>query len=179
MTAPSVVAADGPIGPVLAQVLARAADPEQWERFERQMRSTGYCRRPVRLRGQVDAVDVATGECRTVYSTEPEPDSTLLKCCGNRREAVCPSCAETYRGDAYQLVAAGLRGGKGVPESVTEHPIGVRDADRAELRARSTPGASANDRPQRCRPRRRAEVCPHGRATVVRRGPRGGRSAAG
>ena len=76
MTAPSVVAADGPIGPVLAQVLARAADPEQWERFERQMRSTGYCRRPVRLRGQVDAIDVATGECRTVYSTEPEPDGS-------------------------------------------------------------------------------------------------------
>jgi hypothetical protein len=91
MTAPSVVAADGPIGPVLAQVLARAADPKQWERLERQMRSTGYCRRPVRLRGQVDAVDAATGERRAVYSTQPEPDSSLLKCCGNRREAVCPS----------------------------------------------------------------------------------------
>src|SRR4051794_31347690 len=108
---------------VVAQLLDRAADVEQCERFERQVRATGYCRRPVRLHGQVDAVDLASGECRTVYSTEPEPDGTLLKCCGNRREAVCPSCAETYRGDAYQLVAAGLRGGKGVPESVTEHPM--------------------------------------------------------
>ena len=70
--------------PVVAQLLGRAADAEQWERFERQMRATGYCRQPVRLRGQVDAVDVGTGECRTVYSTEPEPDRTLLKCCGNR-----------------------------------------------------------------------------------------------
>jgi hypothetical protein len=162
MTAPSVVAADGPIGPVLAQVLARAADPKQWERLERQMRSTGYCRRPVRLRGQVDAVDAATGERRTVYSTQPEPDSSLLKCCGNRREAVCPSCAETYRGDAYQLVAAGLRGGKGVPESVTDHPtifVTLTAPSFGAVHSRRL----RNDRPQRCRPRRRAEVCPHGR----------------
>ena len=76
----------------------------------------------MRLRGQTDAIDTATGEVRPVFSTAGEPDETLLKCCGNRREAVCPSCAEVYRGDAFQLVAAGLRGGKGVPESVATHP---------------------------------------------------------
>lgn len=42
--------------------------------------------------------------------------------CGDRRAAKCPSCAETYRADAFQLVASGLRGGKGVPESVSSHP---------------------------------------------------------
>ena len=42
-----------------------------------------------------------TCEVVRTYSTEDEPDGTLLKCCGNRREAVCPSCAEVYRGDAY------------------------------------------------------------------------------
>ncbi len=83
----------------------------------------GYCRRPVRLRGRVDSIDAATGEVVTSYSTEHEPDGTLLKCCGNRREAVCPSCARTYRGDAFQLVASGMRGGKGVPESVAGHPM--------------------------------------------------------
>src|SRR3954466_10888791 len=97
-------------GPVLSQVIARASDPEQWERFERQLRSAGYCRRPVRLRGRTEAMDVATGEVRTVFSTEREPDRTLLKCCGDRREAVCQQCAEVYRADAFQLVAAGLRG---------------------------------------------------------------------
>ena len=102
---------------VLAEVIARASDPEQWERFERQLRSAGYCRHPIRLRGQIDGVHVETGEVRTIFSTATEPDETLLKCCGNRRQAVCPSCAEVYRGDAFQLVAAGLRGGKGVPES--------------------------------------------------------------
>jgi len=110
-------AAARPSSGVLAEVIARAADPEQWERFERQLRSAGYCRHPVRLRGQLDGVDVETGEVRTIFSTATEPDETLLKCCGNRRQAVCPSCAEVYRGDAFQLVAAGLRGGKGVPES--------------------------------------------------------------
>jgi hypothetical protein len=46
----------------------------------------------------------------------------LLKACGTRRESTCPSCAATYRADAYQLLASGLRGGKGVPESVADHP---------------------------------------------------------
>ncbi len=148
-------------GPVVAQLLDRAADPERWERLEQQMRSTGFCRRPVRLRGQVDAVDLATGECRTVYSTEPEPDRTLLKCCGNRREAVCPSCAQTYRGDAYQLVAAGLRGGKGVPESVSGHPIVFATLTAPSFGAVHSRRVTG-DVAQRCRPRRRADVCPHG-----------------
>jgi len=114
------------MGPALEGVLKRAADPDEWELFERQLRSTGYCRQPVRMRGQVDAIDRTTGEIRTVYSTDREPDETLLKGCGNRREAVCPSCARTYRGDAFQLVAAGMRGGKGVPETVAEHPLSYR-----------------------------------------------------
>ena len=46
----------------------------------------------------------------------------LLKACGTRRESRCPSCAATYRADAYQLLAAGLKGGKGVPETVAAHP---------------------------------------------------------
>src|SRR3954453_14569239 len=111
------------VGPVLGQGLERAADPQQWARFERQLCAVGYCRRPVRLSGRTDAIDRDTGELRTVFSSEREPDGTLLTCCGNRREAVCPSCAEVYRGDAFQLVAAGMRGGKGVPETVAEHPL--------------------------------------------------------
>ena len=118
-----VSARAGSSGPVLAGVLERAADPDAWERFERQLRSTGYCRQPVRLRGRVDSIDRATGEVVHHLLDRREPDGTLLKCCGNRREAVCPSCARTYRGDAFQLVAAGMRGGKGVPETVAEHPL--------------------------------------------------------
>src|SRR6266542_802718 len=100
-------------------LLGRATRPD-FTRFEAQVRSFGYCARPVRLRGHIE---VCEGDGRRrVWSTDSEPDGILRKACGNRREAVCPQCAERYRGDAYQLIAAGLRGGKGVPESVTEHP---------------------------------------------------------
>src|SRR5215208_1881072 len=147
---------------VLSEVLARASDTEQWERFERQLRSAGYCRHPVRLRGQVDGLDVETGEVRTIFSTATEPDETLLKCCGNRREAVCPSCAEVYRGDAFQLVAAGLRGGKGVPESAADHPIVFATLTAPSFGVVHSQRGGGNGGARRCRPRRDAPVCPHG-----------------
>src|SRR5436190_23677535 len=146
--------------PMLAEVLERAADPDEWQRFERQLRSSGYCRRPVRLRGRVDSLDAATGEVVTSYSTEREPDGMLLKCCGNRREAVCPSCARTYRGDAFQLVASGMRGGKDVPESVAGHPMVFLTLTAPTFRPvhllRVVDGKA-----RRCRPRRKGGVCPH------------------
>src|SRR3954462_8295627 len=147
--------------PALAGVLARAADPDEWERFQRQLRSSGYCRRPVRLRGRVDSLDASTGEVVASYSTDHEPDGTLLKCCGNRREAVCPSCARTYRGDAFQLVASGMRGGKGVPETIAEHPmvfLTLTAPSFGPVHSRRVRG----DKVRRCRPRRNGEVCSHG-----------------
>ncbi len=50
------------------------------------------------------------------------PDGVLYVPCGDRRACVCPPCAETYRADTYQLIRAGLAGGKGVPTSVAGHP---------------------------------------------------------
>src|SRR4051794_4338035 len=147
--------------PQLEGVLARAADPDAWERFERQLRSTGYCRRPVRLRGRVDSLDASTGEVVASYSTDHEPDGTLLKCCGNRREAVCPSCARVYRGDAFQLVVSGMRGGKGVPETVSEHPtvfVTLTAPSFGPVHSRRVVDGKA----RRCRPRRDGEVCSHG-----------------
>jgi hypothetical protein len=147
---------------VLAGVLDRASDPEHWLRFERQLRSAGYCRRPVRLRGEISAVDHATGEVRTTFTTVDQPDGTLLKCCGNRREAVCPSCAEVYRGDAFQLVAAGLRGGKGVPETVAAHPVVFATLTAPSFGAVHSRRLGPTGEPRRCRPRRDAPRCTHG-----------------
>ena len=97
-------------------LIARVSDPKR-ERWLEQVRRTGACRHPVRLRGVVRR----GGEI--AYSTVDEPDGALMVRCGNRREACCPSCAYEYRGDMWQLVYAGLAGGrKGVPESVAEHP---------------------------------------------------------
>jgi hypothetical protein len=97
-------------------LVARASDPQR-ERWLQQVRRTGACRHPVRLRGVVLHGD------ERVYSTVDEPDGALMVRCGNRREACCPSCAHEYRGDMWQLVYAGMAGGrKGVPEQVAEHP---------------------------------------------------------
>ncbi|MGH8866574.1 MAG: replication initiator [Actinomycetes bacterium] len=135
-----------------------------YDRWSEQIRSTGYCSHPVRLSGQVTAIDRATGEARVHYDTGKEPDGVLLKACNNRRATVCPTCAETYRADTYQLIAAGLRGGKGVPETVGAHPrvFGTLTAGsfgpvhgRVERRGRTSP----------CRARRRRVSCPHGRPT--------------
>ncbi len=42
--------------------------------------------------------------------------------CKDRRASCCGPCARLYEKDAYQLLAAGLRGGKSVPASVGSHP---------------------------------------------------------
>jgi hypothetical protein len=100
----------------IAGLVARASDPFR-ERWLEQVERTGGCRRPIRLRGCV----MRGGQL--AYSTADEPDGVLMVRCRNRREACCPSCAHEYRGDMWQLVYAGLAGGrKGVPESVRVHP---------------------------------------------------------
>jgi hypothetical protein len=86
------------IAPELPDALiARVARPD-YLHFEAQLRSSGYCARPVHLRGRIETCD-ANGR-RRVWSTDTEPGGILRKACGNRREAVCPPCAERYRGDA-------------------------------------------------------------------------------
>lgn len=79
-----------------------------------------WCRHPIRLRGFV--VSTGGGERRITFSSASLPDGAVLKACGSRSEVRCPACAEIYRGDARHLVRAGLEGGKGVPETVAEHP---------------------------------------------------------
>ena len=80
------------------------------------------CTHPIRLRGRIDAIDLATGELAPVYDTSAEHGGVLHVACGNRREAVCPACSQVYKRDARQLVRAGLAGGKGIPDSIAAHP---------------------------------------------------------
>src|SRR3954452_24465208 len=113
MTAPAVDELDPA---TVRGLVARASDPNR-ERWLQQVRRTGACRHPVRLRGVVLRGD------EPVYSTASEPDGALMVRCGNRGEACCRSCAHEYRGDMWQLGYAGMPGGrKGVPEQVAEHP---------------------------------------------------------
>jgi hypothetical protein len=150
---------DGPLPLLVAQVVERASD--NYDRWAEQVARTGYCSRPVRLRGRVEQVDRVSGELKLVYSTEGEPNNELLVSCGTRKASQCRSCSSWYRGDSFHVVASGLRGGKGVPESVASHPklfvtftapgFGAVHAHRAK-----------DGRVLACRPRDRNRVCPHG-----------------
>jgi hypothetical protein len=114
----------------------------------------------VRLQGHVEVCE--GGRRRRVWSTDTEPDQILRKACGNRREAVCPPCAERYRGDAYHLIAAGLRGGKGVPETVAKHPAVFVTFTAPSFGLVHTRPLGPGGEPRHCRPRRNAPVCEHG-----------------
>jgi hypothetical protein len=105
---------------VVGELVERAG--HGYARWAELVAQAGYCHHPIRLAGRVEHADRQTGEIRQVYDSDQEPDGVLLKACGARRESRCPSCAATYRADAYQLLAAGLRGGKGVPDTVSQHP---------------------------------------------------------
>jgi hypothetical protein len=145
----------------LAELCARGGDPAAYARWRRQVRAAGYCQRPVRLVGGVEHVDATSGEARTVVDSAGEPDGIILKACGTRRAARCPPCAEVYRADAYQLLKAGLAGGKGVPETVATHPrlfvtftaptFGPVHSSRVR-----------RGRVQPCHPARPEARCPHG-----------------
>lgn len=101
-------------------IIARLCLPGGLEAFTSQVRAVRGCRRPVRLAGRTVATTEGTSSIR--FTSRQLPDGVLLKACGSRRETVCPPCASLYRGDAFALVASGLRGGKGVPESIGDHP---------------------------------------------------------
>jgi hypothetical protein len=147
-------------GELLDGVVARMTRPD-YARFDAQLRSSGYCAHPVRLRGRIDVCD-GGGVRRQVWSTHGEPDGLLRKACGNRREAVCGPCAERYRGDAWQIIAAGLRGGKGVPESVIGHPAVFASLTAPSFGVVHAQLLGPDGKPVRCQPRRDAPVCPHG-----------------
>jgi hypothetical protein len=119
------------------------------------------CLQPILLRGRVDHIDGTTGELLHRYTTVYEPGGVLPIACKTRRASKCPPCAEVYRADTYQLIRAGLSGGKGVPEAVTAHPC-VFTTLTAPSFGPVHVQREKDGRLLRCRPRRRGEVCPHG-----------------
>jgi hypothetical protein len=157
MTEPALV------GELLAGVLGEVVDRAGagYDRWMELVAQAGYCHHPIRLAGRVEHADQATGEVRQAYTTEGEPDGVLLKACGTRRESRCPSCAATYRADAYQLLAAGLKGGKGVPETVAGHPrlfVTFTAPSFGRVHTRKTQGRLVFP----CHPYRQGAHCPHG-----------------
>ncbi len=125
------------------------------------IRHAGGCLQPVLLRGRVDHIDGSTGELIHRYTTVHEPGGLLPVACKTRRASRCAPCAEVHRADTYQLIRAGLTGGKGVPAEVAHHPcvfVTLTAPSFGPVHARHVRG----DRVLACRPRRNGRTCPHG-----------------
>ena len=150
---------------------ASAVRDDAYDAWQNHAWPAAACSHPIRLHGSIRSLDAATGEILTSISTDDLPDGVIYKPCGNRRVTACPGCADTYRRDAYQLIRAGLAGGKGVSESVATHPavfatftapsfgpVHARPVRHHTCRDRS----ACTCKPEPCHPRRDAEVCPHG-----------------
>lgn len=114
----------------------------------------GCCRHPVRL--FASHLDRQTGELA---------DCTVVVACKDRRAVVCPACAAVYQADAWHLVAAGLRGGKGVPATVADHPtcfVTLTAPSFGPVHTRPTGPPSKRKSGYRLCHRRRPGRCPHG-----------------
>jgi hypothetical protein len=149
------------------QLLRRAGSPDHG-RWLAHTANTRGCVRPVRLVGTLHTVERDTGRVvDTRHTTTSMPDGVLYVPCGDRRASICPPCAETYRADTYQLIKAGLAGGKGVPTSVASHP-----AVFATLTAPSFGPVHTRQVNRRtgkvtpCRMRRNLSRCPHGKPLI-------------
>jgi hypothetical protein len=140
----------------------RAATDPDVHAWLRHIRPAAGCAHPIRLAGTIHTVDADTGRVASTTATADLPDGVIYKPCGNRRTAVCPSCADTYRRDAYQLVRAGLVGGKGIPATVAAHPALFVTLTAPSFGLVHTRRTGKGGQQLACRPRRHAEPCPHG-----------------
>jgi hypothetical protein len=157
--------------PEEVRAMARRIGMPDYAAWEQKIRATGGCSHPIRVAGSRTVTDAATGELLDSYTTDDDPLGYVMIPCGNRRASRCPSCSQLHRSDTLQLVRAGLLGGKGIPESVAGHPVifatltapsfGTVHASHRQL--------GRDGRPMPCRPRREAEICPHGTVTTCGR----------
>jgi hypothetical protein len=134
-----------------------------YRRWLASAQAAGGCARPVRLRPSMLRADVTTGELVPVAGELPDaPDGVIYKACGDRRASVCPPCSERYRADTWQLIAAGLRGGKGVPAEVAGHPAVFLTLTAPSFGLVHSRRTASTGRALPCRPRRKPAPCPHG-----------------
>ncbi|MBL1096193.1 replication initiator [Streptomyces coffeae] len=141
------------------QDLIRLVQDPGFSRWLDQITATGGCAHPIHLTGSTTTRDALTGELLHHYDTRNEPGERLLIRCRNRRATVCAPCSRLHAGDTFHLVRAGLLGGKTVPADVRERPrlfLTLTAPSFGPVHRTTTDG-------QRCRPRRDAGQCEHGR----------------
>ena len=84
------------------------AGTERGRRALEEISRAGSCAHPIRI--------------AVLREGAPSENHVMLVACKDRRAVLCPACAHTYKGDAWQVVASGLRGGKGVPAEAGMRP---------------------------------------------------------
>lgn len=149
--------------------LTRASQPDYYSWLHHVSAAAG-CTRPIRLSGTLSTVEAGTGRVLDTRHTDAMPDAAIYKACGNRRHSVCPSCAATYQADAFQLLRAGIVGGKGIPDTVALHPavfatftapsfgtVHTRHVKKHTCRDRRR----CDCRPEPCHARRQVGTCAH------------------
>lgn len=147
--------------------LVRVVNDPGFARWRSMVAATGGCSNPIHIAGESMIVDAHTGEVLHLYATAGEPSGHLLVACGNRRASVCPACSEVYRADTFQLIRAGLSGGKGVPETVSGHPrvfVTLTAPSFGPVHTRREKAGEA----RACRPRNRDKRCEHDRPVGCR-----------
>jgi hypothetical protein len=139
--------------------LVRLVSDPGFRRWREQIRNIGGCSRPIYLAGHTTVVDRVSGEVLHHYDSATEPGGRIPVRCNNRRHTACPSCSYLHQGDTFQLMRAGLVGGKGVPAEVRSHPRLFVTLTAPSFGAvhRATSGGGP------CRPRRGGGECEHGR----------------
>ncbi|AEV87190.1 plasmid replication initiator protein [Actinoplanes sp. SE50] len=151
------------------QALTRATQPGYFDWLDH-VRAAAGCTRPVRLTGTLDTIEATTGRLLDSRHTDQLPDAAIYKACGNRRSTVCPACARTYQRDAFQILRAGLIGGKGVPTTVARHPavfVTLTAPSFGAVHTRHvrkhtcTNRARCSCRPEPCHARRNPGLCQH------------------
>ena len=152
------------LDPVMADLIAQVNTPDH-RAWMNQVARIGGCARPLHVKGYTRLRDSVTGEVDYEFNSRAAPGGVLLVRCRNRRAAVCPSCAYLYQGDVYQLVRAGLIGGKGVPDTVAGHPRVFATLTAPSFGAVHSTRTGKSGKPLPCHPRRSSQ-CPHHRATT-------------
>ena len=136
-----------------------------WADFRAWERQLTTCTHPIRLRGRIDAIDLATGETRPgLRHRRRARGSAARRVREPPRDRLPGLLGQVYKRDARQLVRAGLAGGKGIPETITAHPCvfaTLTAPSFGPVHARRMRGKTVLP----CRPRRDAKTrrCPHGR----------------
>lgn len=126
----------------------------------------GYCAQPVRLVGSSTTVDATTGQVLDTFSSDQSPLGVVYRPCGNRRADVCPSCSRVYARDTFEMLRAGLVGGKTVPTGVARNPVLFVTFTAPSFGPVHGPRPVAGSATGgRCRPRDKSENCRHGRPT--------------